>query len=61
LCCDTRVGEVTSGSLSPTLGEPIAMGYIEPPVDSSSGLTVIVRDRRVDAEIVPLPFYKRAR
>jgi len=58
---DTRVGEVTSGSFSPTLGVPIAMGYIEPTVDRTSQLAVIVRDHRVPAEIVPLPFYKRAR
>jgi aminomethyltransferase len=61
LCGDTRVGEVTSGSFSPTLGEPIAMGYVEPTVDSASEIAVIVRDHPVPAEIVPLPFYKRAR
>jgi aminomethyltransferase len=57
-----RTGTITSGTLSPTLGEPIAMGYVEPMVDAwRNDLAVIIRDRRVPIEIAPLPFYKRAR
>lgn len=57
---DRRVGAVTSGTLSPTLGEPIAMAYVAPS-DAAPGtiLTVGIRDQRVPAEVVPLPFYKR--
>jgi aminomethyltransferase len=57
---DRRVGVVTSGTLSPTLGEPIAMAYVAPS-DAAPGtiLTVGIRDQRVPAEVVPLPFYKR--
>jgi aminomethyltransferase len=57
---DRRVGTVTSGTLSPTLGEPIAMAYVTPS-DAAPGtiLTVGIRDQRVPAEVVPLPFYKR--
>jgi aminomethyltransferase len=57
---DSRVGEVTSGSVSPTLGESIAMGYIEPTAENASGLAVAVRDHQLPAEIIPLPFYKRS-
>jgi aminomethyltransferase len=57
---DSRVGEVTSGSVSPTLGESIAMGYIEPTAENASGLVVAVRDHQLPAEIIPLPFYKRS-
>jgi aminomethyltransferase len=54
-------GIVTSGAPSPTLGVPIAMGYL-PPADTEVGtmVEVAIRGSRVDAEIVPLPFYKRA-
>ena len=57
---DRQTGVVTSGTLSPTLGEPIAMAYVTPS-DAEPGtiLAVGVRDQRVPAEVVPLPFYKR--
>jgi aminomethyltransferase len=59
---DERVtGDVTSGTLSPTLGVAIAMAYVAPS-DAAPGtiLAVGVRDQRVPAEVVPLPFYRRA-
>jgi aminomethyltransferase len=54
-------GIVTSGSQSPTLGEAIAMAYV-PPADASPGtmLEVDIRGSAVPAEVVPLPFYRRA-
>jgi aminomethyltransferase len=57
---DHRTGTVTSGTLSPTLGEPIAMAYVTPS-DAEPGtiLEVAIRDQRVPAEVVALPFYKR--
>jgi aminomethyltransferase len=57
---DRRTGTVTSGTMSPTLGEPIAMAYVAPP-DAEPGtiLAVGIRDQRVEAEVVPLPFYRR--
>jgi aminomethyltransferase len=57
---DRRVGTVTSGTLSPTLGEPIAMAYVTP-TEAQPGTIVAVgiRDQRVPAEVVPLPFYRR--
>jgi aminomethyltransferase len=59
---DRRTGIVTSGTHSPTIGTPIAMGYVAPE-DGEPGtiLEVGIRDARVQAEVVPLPFYKRAR
>ncbi len=58
---EADAGVVTSGAPSPTLGTPIAMGYL-PPADTEVGtmVEVAIRGSRVDAEIVPLPFYKRA-
>ncbi|MCX6502629.1 MAG: glycine cleavage system protein T [Microbacterium sp.] len=57
---DTRVGEITSGALSPTLGHPIAMAYVSP--DASASGTVLqidVRGTRIPATVTPLPFYRR--
>ena len=53
-------GAVTSGAPSPTLGVPIAMAYV-PAAHGEPGTMVEVgiRDARVAAEVVPLPFYKR--
>ena len=55
-------GVVTSGTHSPTLGRPIAMGYVTPS-DAEPGtiLAVEIREQPVSAEVVPLPFYKRER
>jgi aminomethyltransferase len=59
---DARTGVVTSGTQSPTLGVPIAMAYVAP-ADARPGtmLAVDIRDQPVPAEVVPLPFYRRAR
>lgn len=59
---ERRTGEVTSGTHSPTLGAPIAMAYVTPG-DGEPGtiLEVEVRDQRVPAEVVALPFYRRPR
>jgi aminomethyltransferase len=55
------IGVVTSGTLSPTLGTAIAMAYV-PPASAMAGtmLEVGIRSTRVPAQVVPLPFYKRA-
>ena len=59
---ERRTGVVTSGTQSPTLGYPIAMGYVAPG-DAEPGtiVEVEIRDARVPAEVVPLPFYRRPR
>ena len=53
-------GTVTSGTASPTLGEPIAMAYV-PAEAAAPGneVEVVVRERPHRAEQVKLPFYKR--
>ena len=58
---ERRSGVVTSGTQSPTLGVPIAMAYVTP-TDGEVGNTVEVeiRDARVPARVVPLPFYRRS-
>jgi aminomethyltransferase len=57
---DDEVGIVTSGALSPTLGYPIAMAYVDAASASDGAdLFIDVRGTRVPASVVALPFYKR--
>jgi aminomethyltransferase len=57
---DREVGIVTSGALSPTLGYPIAMAYVDAAVsEAGTALTIDVRGSRIAASVVALPFYKR--
>jgi aminomethyltransferase len=51
------VGKVTSGGFSPTLGRPIAMGYV-PPALAAAGtrLGVSVRGRTEPADVTAMPF-----
>jgi aminomethyltransferase len=54
------IGEVTSGTLSPTLGKSIAMAYVD--ADQSAEGTQLAADLKGTAnpcKIVKLPFYKR--
>jgi aminomethyltransferase len=56
------VGAITSGTLSPTLGEAIGMAYVPSALAAhGTALSVDVRGQAVDAVVVPLPFYKRQR
>lgn len=55
------VGKITSGILSPTLGYPIALAYLEGDAGIEIGdkLEADVRGTRVLYEVVAMPFYKR--
>ncbi|MCR1981046.1 glycine cleavage system aminomethyltransferase GcvT [Cellulosimicrobium cellulans] len=55
-----RVGTVTSGAPSPTLGHPIALAYVTPELSAEgTELAVDVRGRAEPVVVVPLPFYRR--
>jgi aminomethyltransferase len=57
---DRRTGVVTSGTQSPSLGVPIAMAYVAPgDAEPGTVVDVEIRDARVPARVVALPFYKR--
>ena len=60
LCAGEKIGEITSGTFSPTLQQPIAMAYV-PPAHAKVGteLSVDIRGTTEPAQVVPLPFYKR--
>jgi aminomethyltransferase len=59
---DGKIGMVTSGSPSPTLGKNIALAYV-PPALSAIGtiICVEIRGQRCKAQVVATPFYKRIR
>ena len=51
------IGEVTSGGFGPSLGAPIAMGYVaRPHSDPGAALAVVVRDVARPARVSPMPF-----
>ncbi len=54
-----KIGEVTSGTMSPSLGKGIGLGYV-PKVFSSadSKINIQIRKNAVPATVVKLPFYK---
>jgi aminomethyltransferase len=57
-----KAGVVTSGTQTPFLKKAIGMAYL--PADRTANGTefeVDVRGRRVRAQVVPMPFYKRGR
>lgn len=56
----TRLGEITSGALSPTLGHPIAMAYLTPDASApGTDLFIDVRGTAIPATVTALPFYRR--
>jgi aminomethyltransferase len=57
---DEQIGQVTSGTFSPTLAKSIAMGYIAPQfAEIGTKLEVDIRGKRSEARVVNLPFYSR--
>jgi aminomethyltransferase len=53
------VGEVTSGTKSPTLEKAIGLALVDPGVEDR--FEIVIRENPVPAKTVPLPFYKRDR
>lgn len=53
------IGEVTSGTMAPSLKEPIGMGYVATGHSKAgSSIFVEIRGKALKAEVVKLPFYK---
>ncbi|WP_299754997.1 glycine cleavage system aminomethyltransferase GcvT [uncultured Pontibacter sp.] len=55
-----KIGEVTSGTMSPSLGKGIGMGYVAKEY-SKAGSDILIRIRNKDmkAQVVKLPFVKK--
>ncbi len=53
------IGEVTSGTMSPSLGKGIGLGYVQKPFASpDTEILVEVRNKQLKAKIVKPPFVK---
>jgi aminomethyltransferase len=60
LCNGEQIGQVTSGTFSPTLEQPIAMGYVRPEAALvGTAVEIDIRGRTEPGRIVALPFYRR--
>jgi aminomethyltransferase len=60
LSAGQKIGDITSGTFSPTLQQPIAMAYV-PPKYAGVGteLSVDIRGSAEPARVVKIPFYTR--
>ncbi len=57
---ENLIGEVTSGSQSPTLGIGIGLGYVAKEfAKAGTEILVAVRNRRLKAKVVKLPFVQK--
>ncbi|WP_338734059.1 glycine cleavage system aminomethyltransferase GcvT [Mangrovimonas cancribranchiae] len=53
------IGQVTSGTMSPSLGKGIGLGYVPTPLSKvGTNINIQVRKKAIPATIVKLPFYK---
>jgi aminomethyltransferase len=54
------VGKITSGGFGPTVGAPIAMGYVDAAhAEPGTGLALLVRGKPLPAKVAGLPFVPR--
>lgn len=58
---DQKIGEVTSGTFSPSLQKPIALGYVKRTrAKIGTVVEIQIRNKRFPATVVKPPFYKNA-
>jgi aminomethyltransferase len=58
----TEIGTVTSGALSPTLGHPVALAYLDVEhAEPGRQVVIDLRGRAEPAQVVKPPFYQRPR
>lgn len=54
------IGIVTSGTMAPSLGKGIGMGYVKTEFAAvDTELFILIRNNKVRAKVVKLPFYKK--
>jgi len=56
----SKIGVITSGTVSPMLDQPIAMGYVETKyAEIGCEVNFLIRGKEIPAKVVKLPFVKR--
>jgi len=56
---DNVIGHVISGTMSPSMKKGIGLGYVPKELATvGSKINILIRDKKVKAEVVKLPFYK---
>ncbi len=57
---NNKIGTVTSGTVSPMLDKPIALGYVETNFSEiGTDVNFLIRGKEIPAKVVKLPFVKR--
>jgi aminomethyltransferase len=57
---NVQVGTVTSGGFAPSVGGPVAMGYVAAAhAADGTALEIEVRGKRLPATVVPMPFHQK--
>ena len=55
-----NIGIVTSGTQAPSLGKAIGMGYVKTEFSAvDSEIYILIRDKKIAAKVVKMPFYKK--
>ena len=55
-----EIGIVTSGTMAPSLGKGIGLGYVLSNFKTvGSDIRIVIRKHKVPAKVVKLPFYKK--
>lgn len=55
------IGEVTSGTMAPSLKKPVGMGYVPTSLSKEgSEIFIRIREKNLKAKVVKLPFYKQS-
>ena len=54
------IGIVTSGTMAPSLGKAIGMGYVASEFAAvDCEIFIVIRDKKIAAKVVKMPFYKK--
>ncbi|GAA4444279.1 glycine cleavage system aminomethyltransferase GcvT [Pontibacter saemangeumensis] len=55
-----KVGEVTSGTMAPSLGKGVGLGYVNSDLSRpGTEIYIRIRNKNMRAQVVKLPFYKK--
>ena len=55
-----KIGNITSGTVSPVLEKPIALGYVHTDYKAAgTDVKILIREKEISAKVVKLPFVKK--